>query len=47
MLVLNLNNLRVYLRCSVVKVVWEFLAMDYLKFLKKLVLVTGVYQSEL
>ena len=33
MLVLNISNLRVYLRCSVVKVVWEFLAMYYLKFL--------------
>ena len=43
----NLSNLRVYLRCSVVKVVWEFLAMYYLKFLELSVLVIGVYQNEL
>ena len=47
MLVLNLSNLRVYLRCSVVKEVWEFLVMCYLGFLEYLVMGIGVYQNEL
>ena len=47
MLGLNLDSLRVYLRGYVVKRVWEFLVMYFLKLLKKLVLVIGVYQNEL
>ena len=31
MWVLNLDSLRVYLRCYVVKGVWEFLVMYYFK----------------
>ena len=34
MSVLNLSNLRVYLRCYVVKGLWGFLVMYYLIFLK-------------
>ena len=44
---LNLGSLRVYLRCYVVRRVWEFLVVYCLQFLKKLVLVIGVYQNEL
>ena len=47
MLVLNLSNLRVGLRCYVVKEVQGFLVIYQWGFLEYFVMGIGVYQNEL